>query len=201
MSDYSDPPDSQGGRAAFNGMIFEKEVFASLRAQGYTFLKDVHHLDGIKVRTGHLFPETGCFAKQVAVPLTAPYHTAKNRHAVVDFLIHTPDREFVVLSIKSQQVNGTAEEKLEFELHQLVASELPSGLLVVGPLRGRDGKLGFSPDVLGPFWDRIHHFGERRIYPFRSNLKLCHWIRSGLPVAGKGRTYSSLIAEYCDREP
>jgi len=201
MKEYEALPESQGARANYNGALFDREVHASIKALGYTFLPKVHHIESVKARTGHLFAETGCFAAEVRVPLSAPYHSGRQLEAVVDKLIYTPSGEFVVLSIKSQQSGGSCDEKLEFEFHQLVATELPAALLVCGPLKGRDGPGGWSAKVLLPFWDRIFHFGERRVYPFRSNIKMCQWIKAGLPVAGKGVSHSCIVNEFCDREP
>ncbi len=201
MSEFAldDFPDSQGGRANFNGKKFENLITAALRALGFSQVR-ADTLEDLLDRRNGLFAETGIFAKQCRIPFDAPCHRRKRRGAVVDFAANTAAGDCVLLSCKSQAVNGSAEEKLEFEIRNLWATGLPAAMCVLGPLRGRDGKEGWSPDVLEPIWERTLD-GNDRIMLFRSIPKMTTWVMAGMPTAGRGRTFLSLFSEFGDREP
>ncbi len=183
---------SQGAKAVANGLVVEEAIRSTLRLQCFTPVRAAT-LAELRSKGNGLFPESGCFATHCDVPLKAPYHAGKNRTARVDFAIITLHGDEVLLSIKSQQTSGTTDEKLEFETQQLIATELPSILLVHGN--------GFRLHLLEEIWERTKWFGEKRVYLFRDIDRLTRWIRDGLPVAGRGRTFSDIFAEYCDREP
>ncbi len=197
--DLDDYPDSQGGRANFNGRKFEELIAAALRALGYACVP-AKNLDDLISRKNGLFTEVGIFARKCHIPFDAPCHRRKNRSAEVDCAIHTNANETIILSCKSQAVNGSAEEKLEFEIRNLWATGWPAAMCVLGPLRGRDGKEGWSPDVLEPIWERTMD-GNDRIMLFRSIPRLLTWVEAGLPIASGRRTFLSLFTEFCDREP
>ncbi len=116
--DLDDYPDSQGGRANFNGRKFENLIAAALRALGYA-LVPAKNLADLLARKSGLFTELGIFAQRCQIPFEAPCHRRKNRSAEVDCAVHTIAGESILLSCKSQKVNGSAEEKLEFEIRNL----------------------------------------------------------------------------------
>jgi hypothetical protein len=193
---------SQGAKAVQNGRIVENTIASLLRLKGLVKVP-AGSLESLRASRQGLWAEQGCFCQQCGVPLVAPCHRSTyNAKARVDFLIYTLAQDFVIISSKSQCSDGTAEEKLEFEIHQLIDTEIPAAMLVYGPMRGQGGATqGWSPDVLKPTWARAQHYGNNRIYLFRSVDRLTRWIEAGLPIARGGRTNSSISAEFCDREP
>ena len=148
-----------------------------------------------------LFPVAGQYADECYVPLNAPWHQKKQRKARVDFLIMPQSRELVVVSVKSQQVNGTAEGKLEYECQQLISTQLPAAMLVIGPIKGRDSKEGWTLEVLEQIWERVRYYSNDQILLFRTDAKIRRWFKEGLPVARQGKTTSQIFNLYCDLEP
>lgn len=192
---------SGGANANYNGDKHQRMVREILIGKGY-IRSNARTLEDFKAAKYTLYPAPGQWCEQCRVPLVSPYHQGRNRAAVVDCLVHSNAGDFINVSLKSQQVNGSAEQKLEFEIQQLIATELPSAMLVIGPVKGRDGPEGWSPDVLGEIWERTRHFGSSRILLFRTiEEKFMRWINAGTPVGGRGRTISDVFAEFCDREP
>jgi hypothetical protein len=191
---------TQGARAVENGRLIEKMIESHLCALGYLPNRYGHSVDALVRAHKTLTPVAGQFICQCTAPLIAPYHRGHGRTARVDFGILTCRHDVVLVSIKSQQSDGTAEEKLEFEVQQLIATELPAAMLVYGPLRGRDGPTGWSPDVLGPIWERALYLGGNRVLLFRDTPKFIRWAEAGFPVPGRGVTSAAIFAEFCDRE-
>lgn len=189
-----------GQTAVFNGLRCQEIIRNLLLLQGYCRNRAVS-LEELRASRMTLFPVRGQFAEQCKVRLLAPYHQRENRHALVDFVAITRLDDIVLLSIKSQHSNGTAEQKLEYEIQQLIATELPAAMLVFGPIRGRDDISGWSPDVLGEIWERARYYGSNRVLLFRTPEKLTNWIQEGMPVGGRGITSAEIFARYCDREP
>ena len=99
----------------------------------------------------------------------------------------------VLLSSKSQQSSGSAEEKLWYEIQQLISTELPAAMFVSGN--------GFRQFFLEEVWELTRHYGGSRVYLFRTVERLARWLRDGVPVSGQGVRNSDIWAEYCDREP
>jgi phage terminase large subunit GpA-like protein len=191
---------TQGARAVANGLVLEDAIRSALRVEGYTALRADSLGELTSKRTG-LFPEAGCFAQQCHVPLTADCHAGRNRRARVDFVALTRDGETVLVSAKSQTSDGSAEQKLEYEIRDLLSTELPAAMLVHGPVKGRDAATGWTLEVLEKIWERTRADGGNRILLFRTIERLQAWIHAGLPVRGRGRTASTVFAEFCDREP
>jgi hypothetical protein len=96
--------------------------------------------------------------------------------------------DHVLLSIRSQVEGGSAEEKLEYEIQNLMATPIPAAMLVYGPARGRDGEEGWREHVLRVVWERAKPLGANRVYLVRSAEKFSRWLEGGPPVAGRGRT-------------
>lgn len=193
--------DSQGGNAANNGDRAQRLIRELLLMQGLRPVHNIKTVNGLLQSKRTLFPVPGQFLEQCQVPLVAPYHQGKNRAIVVDFGVLSKTEEVILFSIKSQSSNGTAEQKLEFEIRRLIATELPSIMFVHGPLRGRDGPTGWSPDVLEEIWERSRQDGGDRVFLFRKEEKLIRYVRDGMPVPGRGLRSSDIWAMYCDREP
>ncbi len=191
---------SQGAKAVANGRILEEAIRSALRLGAYTGVK-AYTLTELESKRNGLFPETGCFAHQCAVPLIADCHAGKNRKATVDFVVLSLHGEIVLISAKSQTSDGTAEQKLEYEIRDLLSTELPAAMLVYGPIKHLDADEGWTLEVLQKIWERTRADGGNRILLFRSIEKLQTWIHAGLPVRGRGRTASAIFAEFCDREP
>jgi hypothetical protein len=185
---------------ALNGYLAEQAIRIQLRQLDYAENR-VKTIEQFRMATGQLFPVAGQFAYKCEVPLVAHYHEGAKLRCEVDFLLYTSMRDFVCLSIKSQMVDGTADEKLEYEINQLVASELSAAMLVVGPVRGRDAEQGWRFHVLKAIWDRTLKQGMNRVLLFRKPEKLSVWLRAGAPVAGGGRNARQIFVEYCDMEP
>jgi len=172
-----------------------------LQIQGYSRNYHAKTLEQLKEARTTLFPVNGQFAEQCKVRLLAPYHLGADRRALVDFVMLNRGDDVVLLSIKSQQSDGTADEKLEFETQQLIATEQPAAMLVFGPVRGRDAETGWRLHVLEEIWERARHFGSGRVLLFRNTEKLTRWIQHGMPVAGRGTTSAEIFSRYCDRQP
>jgi hypothetical protein len=141
-----------------------------------------------------LFPGEGQYAEKIQVPLIAHYHRGAKRFAEADFFVYTLTGFSVLISVKSQHSDGTAEEKLEYEYQQLLATEIPVAMFVFGPIRGVDAKHGWNSEVLCQVWERARHFGGSGIYLFRKPEKLAAWIDDGFPLPRGRETYSSIFA-------
>jgi hypothetical protein len=183
--------DSQGGRACSNGDAHERMIREMLACHGYTKVR-TDTVAGLQSWKRGLYAETGCYAQHIKVPLVAHYHKV-GRVAVVDFGIINASAETVLLSNKSQQVSGSAEEKLWYEIQQLISTELPAAMFVYGN--------GFRQCFLEEIWELTRHFGGSRVYLFRTIERLTRWIREGVPVSGRGVRNQDIWAEYCDRQP
>ena len=185
---------SGGAAANKNGRQLEEMIDNLLRLKGFSPTRAATLAECLAQR-GTLpgYVEAGWFSRRCRVPLTANYHPSGKRHALVDFVVNTTVGGLVVLSAKSQTSGGSAQEKLEYEVQQLIATEYPAALAIIGE--------GWSMEVLAQLWERSRHFGGGRIYLFRSIEKLSAWISAGLPVAGGTTTYSTVFARWCDREP
>lgn len=192
--------DSQGAVAVFNGLRAQTLVKQFLLLGGYQH-SPARFLTELQAQKGSLYDVTGQFADQCKVPLVAPYHQGRNRMVTVDFVILAKSGDVILLSVKSQRSDGSADEKLEFEVQQLIATELPAAMIVLGPIQGRDGPTGWRPAVLGEIWERARYYGSNRVLLFRTGEKLSRWIQAGMPVGGRGVTNAQIFAEYCDREP
>ena len=183
-----------------NGLRLQRIVAEMLALKGYRRVR-AGSIEGLLQAKNALFAERGCYAEQCDVPLVARCHARHKWTARVDFAVLAESGEVVLLSIKHQQVNGTADEKIEHEIRQLMATEHPAAILVHGPLRGRDGREGWRAEVLCPVWERTLDEGRSRILLFRTEERLARWIGDGMPVGGRGTTTAAVFAEYCDREP
>lgn len=190
---------TQGALAVKSGMAAEEMIRSMLRVAGYR-LTIAKTLSELQAERRGLFPETGCYAFKCKVPLVASYHCGKH-HAEVDFVVCTPVGEYVLISSKRQNSNGSAEEKLEYELQQLIATELPAAMFVMGPVKGRDAETGWSLHVLQQIWERARHFGGSRLLLFRKVERLQAWISNKMPVRSGAITASAIFDQYCDREP
>ncbi len=190
-----------GARASNNGRNAQNMIRELLLIKGWTSVPYVHTLEALLHSKQTLFPVPGQFVEQCEVPLIAPYHRGSDRIAMLDFVCLTKLESVVLLSIKSQHSSGTAEQKLEYEIQQLIATEQPAAMFVYGPLRGRDAPSGWTTNVLGEIWERAQHWGSNRVLLFRHVEKLTRWIEAGMPTAGRGKTNASVFAEFCDREP
>jgi len=184
--------DVGGRRAALNGHRLQEAINRQLILLGYRPNRAAS-LAEFKSSRETLYPTAGQFAEQCKVPLVAPYHRGRNRFATVDFLNLTGANEFVILSLKSQSSQGTADQKLEYEVQQLIATELPAAMLVYGD--------GWHPEVLHEIWERAQHYGSSRVLLFRRIERLTAWMQAGMQVAGHGATSADIFAHYCDREP
>ena len=183
---------TQGALANQSGRHHEQSIRALLRAKGYTPVK-ARSLGELRGQRKGLYTEAGCFAEQCEVPLIAPYHQGRDRRVTVDFAVWTPGEQAVLLSVKSQESAGSADEKLEYEVSKLIATELPAALFVHGD--------GFRQAVLEEVWERGRHHGNSRVLLFRTYPKLLHWIEDGMPVAGRGTTNSEIFMRYADLAP
>jgi hypothetical protein len=195
-----EPPDEGGARANFNGRNAQQMIATLLRHAGYQY-STMHTLEGLKNTPTTMWGMGQQFTSECYVPLIAPYHQGRDRKARVDFVVQKPSEDLVLVSVKSQDSNGSAEQKLEYEIQQLVATELPAAMIVLGPVRGRDAKTGWNHDVLCEIWERAKYYGASRVLLFRSVGKLEKWIKEGLPTGGRGVTPAAIFAQYCDREP
>jgi hypothetical protein len=189
-----------GGCAADNGNRAQRIVRELLGLKGYHRCPFVSTLGQLLEAKGTLYPVAGQFAEQCRVPLIARCYRP-GRLTAVDFVVLSRCEQPILLSIKSQHSNGTAEQKLDCEMLQLIGTEQPAAMLVYGPLRGRDGDCGWSPDYLGEFWERARDYGASRLFLFRSVERLGRWIEAGLPTPSRGKTASEIFAEFCNREP
>jgi hypothetical protein len=192
--------DEGGARAVSNGKAAQTMIRGILTGHGYTPAY-VPSLKGLLNSKATLWPTSGQFAPECRVPLTAPCHRGRERSVRVDFLVLTKLNEAVVLSVKSQDKDGTADEKLEYEIRQLMSTGLPAAMVVIGPVRGRDGPTGWREHILQNIWDRILYEAGARVFLFRDTERVTRWIHAGMPVGGQGTTPSQVWAEFCDREP
>jgi len=193
-------PDSQGARAMAGGEVVHDLVVAQLNAKGYLF-NDARTRAAFEEAKGSLFAASGQYAMACRLPLRAPWHGDADLSTRADFLIRNRQNNLIAMTIKEQESDGTAEKQLEFKIMNLVDTLLPVAVLVHGPMKGRDGLTGFTPEVLVPIWHRVRHYGRLRVYLFRSEDRLGRWIADGLPVSRAPADYDSLFATYCDGEP
>ncbi len=184
---------SQGANAVKGGKKTESHVEQILRDFGGLSRRRAENLRFLLESRDNLFGDHGIYSPQCEVPLVAAYHRGRNRKATVDFACHTFNRDVILLSVKNQDVEGTCDEKLEFEYQNLVAAEHPSALIVVGN--------GWRQDVLELIWDRAQYFGGNQVFLFRNLSRFTEWAKSGFPVPREGKTFSSIFSAFCDREP
>jgi hypothetical protein len=192
--------DSQGAKATEAGERLKRFVASQLEVKGFVY-NPGKTFGQFCESPGLLFAAAGQYAVRCHVPLRAPYHAGSRFTALADFLIRTAAGQLVCLAIKCQESGGTAEERLEFKVMNLLATGLPVAVFVHGPLAGRDAETGFSPEVLYPIWQRVQHHGRLRVYLFRHEDRLGRWIADGLPMSVKPHEYDGLCANYCDPEP
>lgn len=194
---------SQGAKANAAGERAIKLIRQRLLTGGYQF-EDCTTLEALCERGQGLYAETGRFAEEVTAPLAAAWHVGRKFRALARFAVLTHRGEGVLIGLKFQDKDGSAEARVEFHAQQLISAIRPgvgAALLVMGPLKGRDEEEGFSPWVLGPIWDRARHFSGDKLLLFRSYDKLCVWVSDGMPVAGPRVNAQALFNQYCDREP
>ena len=189
-----------GQKANDHGERAKSIVRNMLRLRGFE-PRLARTLAELQATKSSLFSPPGQFAEGCLVPLRAPWHRRTDLSTKVDFVILLGSGHTVLLNIKSQHSDGSAEHKLEYVIQQLISTELPSALLVLGPIRGQDDDHGWSLDVLGPIWDRAMHYGGSRVFLFRTPERLTTWIQAGMPVGDRGVTSAEVFARFCDREP
>ncbi len=141
----------------------------------------------------------GSFAKQLPVELDGPANAGKNRKARVDFVLVNLFREPVLLSVKSQKSDGSAEQKLWFEIQKLIDTGIPAAVFVHGDIKGPRSS-GWGAEFLETIWDWTMYRGKQ-VFLFRSQDRLIRWLKDGFPVAGKGVTFDALFNKYCDKNP
>lgn len=198
MKNTKDP--SQGAKAVANGKVLERAVHELLCVSGYRHVKAASVGELLDKRES-LYHDAGCFASQCQVPLRSPAHAGKGRVAEIDYVVLPASGEVVLISLKSQQEDGSADEKLAYETWQLLSTEYPAALLVFGPIKGVTGAKGWRLQVLELVWDQARYDGGNRILLMRNLDKMARWIQDGLPVASGRRTASDIFAQYGDREP
>ncbi len=196
----------QGGSfAAINGREIENliRILLSRCLRMNKDAKTLSQLLNITRWQGNLYEDDGSigsFCTQCEVPLVSNANHGKNRKAVIDFALVTKSGDPCVLSVKSQKSDGSAEQKLWFEIQQLIDTEMPSAMLVYGPVKHRDSVSGWGHEFLKTIWDWTKWHGKS-VLLFRNEDNLMRWIRDGFPTTGKGRTFQQTFRDYCDQEP
>lgn len=190
-----------GSTAALNGKEAEGLIRSVLINKGLRYNPHAKSIIGLCENRHMLFDDKaiGEFGTQCDVPLVGPAHDGRKRKATIDFVLTNHNSDPVLLSVKSQRSDGSVEQKLWFEIQQLIDTQIPSAILVYGPTSTAKRE-GWKLDFLREIWDLTRYNGKN-IFLFRGLGKFERWIDDGFPIPGKIQTHASIFQKYCDAEP
>ncbi len=198
---------SNGGlNANKSGQAYERLIETLIRTHAkLACCEYARTLEGLTTNRGALFDAdelTGQYGRQITVALRGDVFEANNRITKADFAMCSFDRRIALVSVKSQESDGSADSKLWWEIEQLIATQKPAAVVVLGPNR-KPGQTGWSGKTLASMWDALKQRRNNSILMFRETDTFTRWLMDGFPITGKGATgtFEDVWQKYASNHP